>query len=268
MFAMVRFHESILDHAVRLQVSRRFLLLRRRALVAKLSGLPLPIQTPHRLCLESAQELMQTLAVCEVATAGNGRMHYLAPAVKSPSADLLRGQHFFRRICGAQTLTSFAVDDIAHCRLPYGYCRDEEGLIRIDPGAGPVVQLTFALIIGLDNGETTPWAPVAAILNAAGHRTATGKPWNLVDVRSLTHVTAYAGYVRCNRKGLGDAVERLTAIPEPLVGLDTFVRAAIRPRGKTPTWLTALATATEQQEVGHLLPPAGRNTEKTHATAT
>lgn len=268
----VHFSESYFDHAERLQVSLAWVVRRRAVLAARLAERELPHFTAKHLRMAAVDMLMQTLAVQPAMTGSGTSPILLVPVVIVPTDDLLRGRRTWWRAQRAHSWRLPETEPPLMRRLPYGYCWGANGAIYPDGASAPVVHQAFTLIVRLGRaGNRSPWEDVAAALNAADHRSPRGRDWLASEVRDLTRQPEYAGYEQQFRADGGVLVRPLSGLSAPLVPLPTFLTAARLRQRKPPAWLrdlAALSTATEQQEVGHLLPPAGRITERTHATAT
>lgn len=238
---IVRYQENTRQHAYRLHVTRYFARIRRRVLAAKLEGRALPGDAPAHLQQVTPRMLMATLAVTPHLQKDDGGEETLlfVPTAMPATADRLQGQRSRqrqrRRLAGHQSPRVGKV-------VPYGYLRTKKGIVP-DPDAAPAIQLAFTLILTfIAGGERAPWHHVARELNAAGYVRQSGKPWTGEHVRALTHAPHYAGYARSNHWGLGDTVEHVADIKEPLVDLQVFVQAARRAHRTTPHWLVELAS--------------------------
>ena len=231
----IRYQEKAPTQARRLQVSRHFVVLRRRILAAKLRGLPLPGNTPAYLVAATPEALLRTLAVRR-SRSSDAEFLFLIPVAVAPTDDLLDGRRAFLRSQPSHRRPSHPLTP----SLPYGYLRDEEGYIHADPLSAPAIRLAFALMLELGAGDQpVPWQAVAERLNAAGFRTQYhGRPWAASDVRALTCIPAYAGYTRTHDSGI--IVEPMPALTEPLIDLDVFLLAAQLKRRPAPPWLAAL----------------------------
>lgn len=231
----IRYQEPIRTHARRLQVSPYFVYLRRRILAARLRDLRLPCYTPAYLVDAAAEALLRTLSVRQGRASGTDFV-FLIPIAVTPTDDLLYGQRTYLRSLPLHHRTAHP----SSATLPYGYFLAEDGHIHPDPVAGPAIRCAFALMLELGAADPhVPWQSVAERLNAAGHCTQSGRPWQAGDVRDLIRIPAYAGYVRSG--GRGASVERLPHLSEPLIDLEDFLLAARLKRKPAPPWLTALA---------------------------
>ena len=241
---IIRFQESIGQQASRLNVSPKLLRNRRKTLLSLLENKPLPPETPQFLQNASDSDLLRALALTpEISTPppgeGDEPVMWLTPSSLPPARSLLT--RYYMRSKYTPQLRSFAVPDLGSCRLPYGYQRRADGAIIPEPDAAAMVRLAFAVIVASAEGRRTiAWEEVTRQINARGSRRSRGKPWVVSAVRDLTRITSYAGYIRLNAEGLGDAVELLPEIAETLIDLDTFVKAARVGPGKNQAWLRAL----------------------------
>lgn len=240
---IVCYQETIRQHAQRLRVTVSFAEKRRRALSAQLEGRPMPAAMPKPVWNASADDLMRTLAVApqqsSESAGGEARIIKLIPALLPATEDLLAGQRVLQR--RRPRLMAMAAACTNGLRLPYGYRRHPDGTILPDQTEAEVIRRAFTLIVALGTGEITAlWQSVADRLNADGCCRGQGQSWRAADVRALTRITPYAGYVRRNDFGIGDAVERFPEITQPIVSLDLFVGAAEFGYGKGEPWLQLL----------------------------
>ena len=239
---IVRFEEKTRDHALRLGVTLTFVERRRRVLAAYLEGRRLPVNTPKAIEDDSASDIMRTLAVSrcerqeENADQGTEPIIHLIPADMPVTADLLAG----RKRCQRQhpRLISMAKSCPERLRLPYGYRRAPDGTIMPDPDEADAIRVAFDLLIDLSATASSPsWRLVADQLHARGYRRRHRERWRGQDVRTLTRTTIYAGYVRCNKYGIGDDIRPYAAITQPIISLAVFVRASELGYGKGEPWL-------------------------------
>jgi retinoid hydroxylase len=101
--------------------------------------------------------------------------------------------------------------------LPWGYVRDPESkLAVVDPERGPLVLQSYQRYA---TGQESD-ASIAAWLNAAGARSARGRPFGKDTVREMLVNAAYAGYV----SGLRDKSRSIKGLHEPIVSDELFDR--------------------------------------------
>lgn len=240
---IVCYQETIRQHAQRLRVTVSFVEKRRRALRALLEGHPLPAAMPKPVWNASAADLMRTLAVAPQQPPqdadGEARIIEFIPVVLPATEDLLAGQRILQR--RRPRLMTMAAPCTNGLRLPYGYRRHPDGTILPDQAEAEVIRRAFTLIVALGTGDVAAlWQSVADRLNADGCCRRHDQPWRATDVRALTRITPYVGYVRRNDFGIGDAVERFPEIRQPILSLDLFVEAAEFGYGKGEPWLQLL----------------------------
>ena len=265
----VVFQETEAAHAARLSVSRNFVRVRRRALVERLGGPAATDQRgdniPERVQRATLAELLLFLQV-EIAprsakTSRGGVPVRLAPASSADiTEELARGQVL--AALRATDCVRLGGEGLPRRKLnpPYGYQRTADGQLVPDPEHAPAVVEAFRLILACaDQAGQVPWAAVAEALNQQGYRRRRGQPWRGDDVRDLTQVTTYAGYVRRNwRAGRASEadLERVAEISQPLVDPLGFLHAARLGRGRGTPWLAQLTAAVGGAEGERTAAPA------------
>lgn len=252
----VIFQETEAEHAARLAVSRNYVRVRRRVLVERLGGPAAADRRgdniPDRVRCANAAQLMTMLQV-QVAqqarkTSRGGAPVRLAPVtVADFTEDLARGQVLTALRATAGVRMGGEGRPRRTLIPPYGYQRTAAGRLVPDPENGPAVVEAFRLIVACaDRTGQVPWAAIAEALNQQGYRRRRGQLWHGDDVRDLTEVTTYAGYVRRNwRAGRTHEAEldKVAEISQPLVDPLVFLRAARLGRGRGTAWLLQLAAA-------------------------
>ncbi len=252
----VIFQETEAEHAARLAVSRNYVRVRRRVLVERLGGPPAADRRgdniPDRVRCAGATQLMMMLQVqvaeqARQTTRGDAPVRLAPVAAAELTEDLARGQVLTALRATAGVRLGGEGRPRRTLLAPFGYQRLADGRLVADPEHGPAVVEAFRLILaGAGRAGQAPWTAVAEELNRQGYRRRRGQPWRGDDVRDLTEVTTYAGYVRRNwRAGRGQEAEldRAAEISEPLVDPLVFYRAARLGRGRGTAWLRQLAAA-------------------------
>ena len=271
----VTFQETEAAHADRLGVARNFVRVRRRVLSERLGG---PVardrrgdNIPERVRQASTPALLVSLQVQVAATnrqtSRGEAVVLLTPLAGAIPEELRRGQALTAlRAMGTVRLGGAGLPR-RKLNPPYGYQRAADGQLLPDPQDGPAVVEAFRLIAaGADRAGRVSWVTIAEQLNHQGWRRQRGQLWGGDDVRDLTEVTTYAGYVRRNwRAGRTGAAEliRATAIPQPLIDPLTFLQAARLGRGRGTQWLLQLAAHVADQPAPAAPPPAAAPSETT-----
>ncbi|GAB4443894.1 MAG: hypothetical protein Kow0031_26240 [Anaerolineae bacterium] len=246
---MITFTETIAGHAARLNTSYNFVRIRRRVLIARVTGQEIRRTSddiPYHLLEASAAELCRTL---KIRAAGAGRDEPAAvkyvPATDLPDTDdLAAGQlkqglrHFGVRYGGEGQSRRTLIP-------PYGYHKTGKGHWLPHASAAEAIATAFELMVDPRflnaRSRTRParisWSQVANALNEAGFCRKDGRPWQADDVRTLIRIPTYAGYMARKDR----PIYRAQFIPTPIVDLATFVAAATSGQGrKGMEWLADL----------------------------
>ena len=247
-----RFEETIAQHAQRLSVTQSWVNTRRRVLSGKLNGRAISLSGDDIPCAVqqmSTDDLMALLKVTcvygHITTRGEEQI-VLAPDEFAP--DSLELQH-------AQTIS--AVKQVGLLQLggnprdafdpPYGYMRNGEHIVH-DPPASEAISTAFYLMdVYYAETEAIPWAQIARDLNDEGYCRKDGEAWTGDDVRELTRVPSYTGYLihpKRGRPGDNSKVEKIENIT-PIISLTQFVRFARIGRGRKTDWLPILEAIVE-----------------------
>ena len=205
----VVFQETEAAHAARLGVSRNFVRVRRRALVERLGGPPAADQRgdniPERVQRATLAELLLFLQV-EIAprsakTSRGGVPVRLAPASSRGHHRGTRARPGARGTRAPRTACAWAGRGCRGGSSTHPMVTSARPMANSSPtpNTAPAVVEAFRLILACaDQAGQVPWAAVAEALNQQGYRRRRGQPWRGDDVRDLTQVTTYAGYVRRN----------------------------------------------------------------------
>lgn len=196
------------------------------------------IQVDHNLAIKVRIALIQELArsLKLHAIRSRGWRFEFDPGIPD-TLDYLAGVESVSKTYGGQGQTGKDA-----LRPIFGLVRDGDKLVP-DGEAAECIKTAFDLMIEFEHDGSIPWVQVASELNDAGCARQDGSPWEGDDVRELTRVTTYAGYV-CDKRNskYGENIHRDERITS-LVDLPKFVFVAERGRGRKASWLPVLKQA-------------------------
>jgi len=228
MSASVRYEETASEHAQRLGVSEHFVNVRRRALVSKLQGQEVSVETisnyPYKIAFASIEELEWILQVRELSFRGNIDLHP-APA-EIAHRDTQTGQSIqalrqFGFTFGGEGLPRRTV------ATTYGYAGTMTiGWRQSSPEAEAVADAFYmmtdpAFKVRQKDALVVSWNAIADALNEHGYTRKDEEDWRGDDVRSLIRSPTYCGFYYTKATGLRPA----PFIPAPIISPEEFIEA-------------------------------------------